>query len=64
MRSRKGTYFVAIPLTLSLIPGTPGAVSGTITSVSTENVGVYLVIAISMCVNIVYKQVTKIAKDI
>jgi len=33
----------------------PGAASGTVTPASTENVGVYLVIAISARVNMVYK---------
>ena len=65
MRSCKGIYFAAAPLTLSLIPGTPGAASSTAaTSASTENIGVYLAITISTRVDIVYKQITKIAKDI
>jgi len=56
MRSYRGTRSVAIPPTLLLIPRTPGAAfSTTATPTSTENVGVYLVIAISARVNIVYK---------
>ena len=55
MRSRKGTRSVATPSTLLLIPSTPSTTSSTITPTSTENVRVYLVIAISARVNIVYK---------
>ena len=42
----------------------PSATSGTITPTSTENIGVYLVIAISTRVNIVYKRVAKVVKDV
>ena len=64
MRSRKGIYSTTPP-TLLLIPGTPGAAFSTAaTSTNIENIGVYLVIAISTRVDIVYKQVTEIAKDI
>jgi len=65
MRSRRGTCSAAAPFTLLLIPGTPSAASGTTTApAGTENVGVYLAIAISVRVNIVCKQVTEIAKDV
>jgi len=65
MRSRKGIYSTAAPPTLLLISSTPGAASSTTaTFTSTENVKVYSVIAVSARVNIVYKWVTEIAKDI
>ena len=55
----------AASLTLLLIPGTPNtAFSTTATLAGMENIGVYLVITISACVDIVCKQVTGIAKDI
>jgi hypothetical protein len=55
MHSRRGTYSAAAPPTLLLIPSTPGTASSTITPTSTENIRVYLAIAISARVNIVYK---------
>ena len=55
MRSRKGTHSIATPFTFSLIPSTPSTTSSTITPASTENVKIYLIIAISIRVNIVYK---------
>ena len=56
MRSRKGTYSIATPPTLLLIPSTPNTTSSTtITPTSTENVRVYLAITISIHINIVYK---------
>jgi hypothetical protein len=56
MRSRRGTRSAAAPSTLLLIPSTPSATSSaTITSAKTENVRVYLVIAVSVYINIVYK---------
>jgi hypothetical protein len=65
MRSRKGIRSVAAPPTLSLIPSTPDAASSTtVTPTSTENVRVYLVIAVSARVNIVCKQVAKVVKDV
>ena len=64
MRSRKGTRSVAAPPTLLLIPSTPSAASSTITPTSIENIRVYLVIAVSARVNIVYKRVAKVVKDI
>ena len=42
----------------------PSAVSSTITPTSIENIRVYLAIAISIYVNIVYKRVAKVVKDI
>ena len=54
MRSRRGTRSAATPPTLLLIPSTPSATSSTTTApAGMENVGVYLVIAISVRVNIV-----------
>ena len=64
MRSHKGTRSVATPPTLLLIPSIPSATSSTITPASIENIRVYLVITISTRVNIVYKQVAKVVKDI
>ena len=64
MRSYKGTHSVATPPTLSLIPSTPSATSSTIASTSIENIRVYLVIAVSVRVNIVYKRVAEVVKDI
>ena len=56
MRSCEGTYSIATPFTLLLIPSTPGATFSTITTpVNTENVEVYLAIAISIYDDIVYK---------
>jgi len=65
MRSRRGTYSTAASSTLLLIPSTPSAASSTTAApTSTENVRVYSAIAVSVRVNIVREQVTKIAKDI
>ena len=58
---------ISFPLktfTLSLIPGMPGVFSTTAASASIEYIRVYLAIAISIRVNIVYKQVIKIVKNI
>jgi len=57
MHGRRGTYSAAAPFTLLLISSTPGAALGTTTTTptSTENIRVYLAIAISARVNIVYK---------
>ena len=64
MYSYRGTCSAAPP-TLLLIPGTPGTASSTTTTpISMENIRVYSAIAISIHVDIVHKQVTKIAKDI
>ena len=64
MCSRRSTCFAAL-FTLSLIPSTPSAVfSTTTTPASMENVGVYLAITVFARVDIAYKQVTEIAKDV
>ena len=55
MRSHKGTRSIATPSTLLLIPSTPSTASSTITPTSIENIRVYLAIAVSVHVNIVYK---------
>ena len=56
MRSRRSTHSTAIPPTLLLIPSTPSTTSSTATApTSIENVKVYLAIAISIHVDIVYK---------
>ena len=67
-KSSFSTYTIlfirSVTPTLSLIPSTPGAAfSTTTTPTGIENVRVYLVITISIHVNIVYK-LTKIAKNI
>ena len=55
MRSYKGIRSIATP-TLLLIPSTSNTTSSTtITPANTENVRVYLVIAVFTRVNIVYK---------
>ena len=65
MRSYKGTRSIATPPTLLLIPSTSNTASSTtITPTSTENIRVYLVITVSIRVNIVYKWVAKVVKDI
>ena len=56
MRSYRGTRSATTPFTLLLIPSTPSTTSSaTTTPTKMENVGVYLVITISVRVNIVYK---------
>ena len=58
----RSTYFTATPLTLLPIAST---LSGSFTTTAgMEYIGVYLAITISICVNIVCKRVTDIAKDI
>jgi len=48
-----------------LIPNTPNIVFGTIvTSTGIKNIRVYLVIAVSAHVNIVYKWVAKVIKNV
>ena len=65
MRSHKDIHSAAAPPTLLLIPSTPSAASSTTTTpTSMENVKVYSAIAISIYINIVYKRVTEIVKDI
>ena len=56
MCSRRGTRFAAALFTFSLIPSTPSTASGTAAApAGTENVRVYLAIAVSARVNIVCK---------
>ena len=64
MHSYRGIYSTTTPFTLLLIPSTPSTTSSTITPTSIENTRVYLAITISIRVNIVYKQVAKVVKDI
>jgi hypothetical protein len=64
VRSHKGTRSIAAPPTLLLIPSIPSTTSSTITPTSIENARVYLAITISARINIVYKWVAKVAKDI
>ena len=63
--SHKGTHFAIAPLIFLLIYSTPGAAPSTlITPTSTENIKIYSAITVSARVNIIYKQVTKITKDV
>jgi len=56
MRSHKDIHFAATPLIFSLIPSTLSAVFSTATTpTSIENIRVYLVIAVSIYVYIIYK---------
>ena len=56
IRSRRGTRSTTAPPTLLLIPSTPSTASSTTAApAGTENVGVYLAIAVSARVNIVRK---------
>ena len=56
MHSRKGIYFTAASLTFLLISGMPDTIfSTTATFTSIENIRVYLVIAVFVHVNIIYK---------
>jgi len=64
MRGYRGTYSTAASLTSLLITSTPGAAITATASASMEFIGVYLVIAVSTRINIVYKRVTNIVKDI
>ena len=64
MYGRRGTYSTAASLTLLPITSTLGTTIAATTSTSTGSIRVYLVIAISIYINIVYKRVTNIAKDI
>jgi hypothetical protein len=64
MYGRRGTRSTAASLTLSLIASTPGTAVAATAFASTGSVRVYLVITVSIRINIVYKRVTNIAKDI
>ena len=65
MHNHKNTHFAIAPPTLSPIAGILGAIAvATATSAGTGNVGVYLTIAVSACVNIICEKVTDITKDI
>ena len=52
MCSYRGTYSAVVPLTLLPIAGILGATAAV---VGTEYIGVYLAIAVSVCIDIVYK---------
>jgi len=64
MHGRRGTRSTTAPLTLLAITSTLGAAITATTSASAGFIRVYLAIAISTRVNIVYKRVTNIAKDV
>ena len=63
-RGRKGTRSTTAPLTLLPIASTPGTTITATAFASIESVRVYLAITISARINIVYKRVTNIAKDV
>ena len=62
--SHRGTRSTTAPLTISPITSTPGATITATTSASARSIRVYLAIAVSVRINIVYKQVTNMAKDV
>jgi len=56
VRSHKGIHSTVAPFIFLLIPNTPSIISGTAaTPIGIENIKIYLVIAVSARVNIVYK---------
>jgi len=56
MRNHKDIYFTIAPPIFLLIPSTPSTISNTTaTPTSTENIKMYLAIAVSIHINIVYK---------
>ena len=61
MRNCRGIYSTITPPTLLPITGMPG---GAAAATSIEYIRAYLAIAVSIYVDIVYKRVTDIAKDI
>jgi len=61
----RATYSTATPLTFSPITSTPGTTAvATTASASIGSIRVYLAITISTRINIVYKRVTNIVKDV
>jgi hypothetical protein len=64
MHGYRGTRSTTAPLTLSPITSTLGATITATASASAGSIRVYLAITISIYINIVYKQVTNIAKDV
>ena len=64
MRGRRGTRSAAAPLTLLPITSTLGAAVTATASASTGSIGVYLAIAVFAYIDIVYKRVTNMAKDV
>jgi len=60
----RGTCSAATSLTLLLIASTLGAAITATAFASMESIRVYLVIAVSVYINIVCKQVTNIVKDV
>jgi len=64
IRGYRGTYSTATPLTLLLITSTLGATIAATASASMESIRVYLAIAVSIYIDIVYKRVTNMVKDI
>ena len=56
MHSHKGIHSTTTPFTFLLIPSTPSTVfSITAAPTSTKNIKVYLAIAVSIYINIIYK---------
>ena len=64
MYSYRGTRFAITPLTLLLIASMPGATVAFTASASMEFIRVYSAIAVSVCINIVYKWVAELVKGI
>ena len=64
MYGRRGISSTAVPLTLLPIASTLDAAVTATASAGAGSIRVYLAITISMRINIVYKRVTNIAKDI
>ena len=61
----KNTHFAVAPPIFLLIAGMLGATAAaTVAFANTRNVGVYWAIAVSVCIDIVYKQVVNMAKDV
>jgi len=65
MHSYRDTRFSVVPLTLLPIAGTPNTITNAFTaSVSTEYIKMYLAIAVFARIDIIYKQVINMAKDV
>ena len=64
MHGRRGTRSTTAPLILLPITSTLGTTITTTASAGARSIRVYLVITISIRINIVYKRVTNIVKDV
>ena len=63
MRGYRGTHSIIAFLIILPIASMLSAIIAFATFTSTESVRVYLAIAIFVCINMVYKQITKLVKD-